>query len=406
MDHQTLVVTGGVDTHKATHVAAVVDPTGRLLATQSFPATPTGYTQMAAWMNSFGLVDRIGIEGTGSYGAGLARHFTNTGIRVVEVNRTNRQTRRAHGKNDTIDAVAAARAALSGQATTTPKTRDGIVESIRVIRIAFRSARDTRATIGIQIRDLIMCGPDELRVALEALTTSQQADKAARFRPGPITDPVEATRAALRSLARRYQTLTTEIGQLRTQLDQLTMQANPTLRAVHGVGIDVASILLIAAGDNPQRFTSDNAFAALCGAAPIEASSGNTTRHRLNRGGNRQANHALWRIALVRLSHDPRTKAYAQRRRTEGKTKKETVRCLKRHIAREIYHVLTNPNPATIPNTSDLRPTRQQAGITLTTAAKALGTYPARLSDLERGTRHNPTLEHTYRTWLTNQTAA
>ena len=381
MDHQTLVVTGGVDTHKATHVAAVVDPTGRLLATQSFPATPTGYTRMAAWMNSFGRVDRIGIEGTGSYGAGLARHFTNTGIRVVEVNRTNRQTRRAHGKNDTIDAVAAARAALSGQATTIPKTRDGIVESIRVIRIAFRSARDTRATIGIQIRDLIMCGPDELRVALEALATSQQADKAARFRPGPITDPVEATRAALRSLARRYQTLTTEIGQLRTQLDQLTMQANPTLRAVHGVGIDVAGQLLVTAGDNP-------------------------TRHRLNRGGNRQANHALWRIALVRLSHDPRTKAYAQRRRTEGKTKKETVRCLKRHIAREIYHVLTNPNPATIPNTSDLRPTRKQAGITLTTAAKALGTYPARLSDLERGTRHNPTLEHTYRTWLTNQTAA
>ena len=222
MDHQTLVVTGGVDTHKATHVAAVVDPTGRLLATQSFPATPTGYTQMAAWMNSFGLVDRIGIEGTGSYGAGLARHFTNTGIRVVEVNRTNRQTRRAHGKNDTIDAVAAARAALSGQATTTPKTRDGIVESIRVIRIAFRSARDTRATIGIQIRDLIMCGPDELRVALEALTTSQQADKAARFRPGPITDPVEATRAALRSLARRSRSCSSQRETTRNDSPQTT----------------------------------------------------------------------------------------------------------------------------------------------------------------------------------------
>lgn len=188
-----------------------------------------------------------------------------------------------------------------------------------MLRIAFRSARSTRASIGVQIRDLVLCAPDELRAALEPLETAQRAERAARFMPGPITDPAEATRAAMRSLACRYQRLTTEIEQLRTQLDELTLLANPALRAAKGIGADVASILLIAAGDNPDRIRSDAAFAAMCGASPIEASSGQTVRHRLNHGGNRQANHALWRIAMVRLATNPDTTTYAQRRRADGK---------------------------------------------------------------------------------------
>jgi transposase len=205
-------------------------------------------------------------------------------------------------------------------------------------------------------------------------------------------------------LARRYQALTTEIACLRAQLDELTLKANPALRAAKGVGADVASILLIAAGDNPERIRSDAAFASLCGASPIEASSGRTVRHRLNQGGNRQANHALWRIAMVRLATDPDTKAYAQRRRTEGRSSREIIRCLKRYIAREVYGLLTKERH--VPDTSDLRPARRAAGITLEAAAKHLDTWPARISELERGVRRNDHLEHRYRDWLATQPAA
>ena len=260
--------------------------------------------------------------------------------------------------------------------------------------------------IGVQMRDLIVCAPDGLRADLEPLNTTQRVELAARYRPGSIAEPIEATRTALKCLARRYKSLTIEVEQLRASLDELTMQANPALRATKGVGADVASILLIAAGDNPARIRSEAAFAALCGVSPIEASSGRTVRHRLNRGGNRQANHALWRIVMVRLSTDPTTKAYAARKRGEGKSTKEIIRCLKRYIAREIYTILTKPKSVTIPDISDLRPTRQAAGITLETVATHLGTRSARISDLERGTRHNPELEHNYRAWLKTQKAA
>lgn len=398
------VVTGGVDTHKDTHVAAVIDGAGRLLDTASFGTTAGEYARMSVWMRSFGTIDKVGVEGTGSYGAGLTRHLQGGGVEVVEVNRPNRQMRRARGKNDTVDAEAAARAALNGQATAAPKARDGLVESIRVLRIAFRSARSSRVQIGLQVRDLVLTAPDELRVVFEPLETTARIERAARFRPGPVTDPLEATRQAMRSLARRYQALTVELEHLRTQLDELTLSANPALRAAKGVGADVASILLIAAGDNPERLRSEAAFAAMCGASPIEASSGRTVRHRLNQGGNRQANHALWRIAMVRLATDPATKAYAARRRAEGKSTKEIVRCLKRYIAREVFGLLTKERH--VPDTSDLRPARLAAGITLQIAATHFDTWPARISELERGLRRNDELERRYRAWLSTSTAA
>ncbi len=219
MDEQHGVVIGGVDTHKDTHVAAVIDGVGRLLGTGSFGTTAGEYARLSVWMRSFGTLERVGVEGTGSYGAGLARHLAAVGIEVVEVNRPNRQMRRASGKNDTVDAEAAARAALNGQATARPKARDGLVESIRVLRIAFRSARASRASVGVQIRDLVLTAPDELRSVFEPLETAGRVERAARFRPGPVTDPLEATRTAMRSLARRYLALTAEIEDLRAQLD-------------------------------------------------------------------------------------------------------------------------------------------------------------------------------------------
>lgn len=394
---------GGVDTHQDVHVAAVVNQTGRILGVESFPASGVGYRRLLAWMRRRGPLVRVGVEGTGSYGAGLACHLTEQDVEVVEVNRPNRQTRRRRGKSDTVDAEAAARAALNGDATATPKSHNGVVESIRALRVVFCSTRNARTRIANQLRDLIVCAPDQLRHDLEALNTPARVQRAARFRPGELADPVEGTKAAMRALARQHQALTGDLDELRGQLDRLTRQANPALRDAVGVGTDVASILLIAAGDNPDRLTSDAALAALCGASPVEASSGKVTRHRLNQGGNRQANHALWRIAMVRLTCDPATRAYAERRRTEGKSHREIIRCLKRYIAREIYRLLTHPHP--VADRSQLRVIRSAAGLTLATAADALDTWPARISELERGIIRNDDLEHRYRLWLSQEVA-
>jgi transposase len=319
------------------------------------------------------------------------------------VNRPNRQARRRHGNNDTVDAEAAARATLNGDAVVKPKATDGIVESIRALRIAFTSLRDTRTRLGNQIRDLILTAPEDLRATLEPLDTAARVERCARFRPGPLQDPKEATKAALRTLARQHQALTADIDALRCALDTLTTKANPALRAARGIGADVASILLIAAGDNPDRLHSDAAFAALCGASPIEASSGRIVRHRLNQGGNRQANHALWRIVMVRLTCDPATKAYAQRRRAEGKTTREIIRCLTRYVARDIYRLLLNPHQVADPG--ELRTARLAAGLPLRTVADHLDVWATTISRLERGLTHDHDLANRYSTWLSEHAA-
>ena len=405
MTDRIVGVYGGVDTHKDVHVAAVVDAVGRVLGTESFAASPAGYGRLEGWMRTFGTVVKVGVEGTSSYGVGLVRHLLATGAEVVEVNRSNRQMRRRRGKSDPVDAEAAARAALSGDAAAVPKGNDGIVESIRALRVALCSTRSHRTRVANQIGDLITTAPDALRVGLEPLSAAQRVQRCARFRPGDLTDPAEATKAALRTLARQHQALDADLAELRGHLDELTASANPALRAAKGIGPDTASILLIAAGDNPHRLQSEASFAALCGASPIEASSGKITRHRLNTGGNRQANHALWRIAMVRLSTDASTRAYAQRRQAEGKTRRETIRCLKRYIARDVYRLLTNPQPATN-TTHNLRELRQHAGATLQHAADCLNTWPSTISRIEHGKTPNHHLVPAYRDWLNTQTPA
>jgi transposase len=336
----TREVVGGVDTHKEVHVAAVVDTAGRILGTESFATTTTGHRALLRWMQRHGSITRVGVEGTGSWGAGLTRSLTAAGVKVVEVDRPNRQQRRRRGKSDPADAEAAARAALAGDATTTPKSHDGYVEMIRVLRLARRSAMKARTQAANQLHALVVNAPDELRTPLRNLTLAALIARTARSRIGPLTSTTAATKLALRELARRYQQLTAEIDLLDEYLGELVAEAAPELVAKRGVGTDTASALLIAAGDNPHRLANERSFAALCGAAPVDASSGKQRRHRLNRGGDRQANQALWRIALVRMNHDPATKAYVARRRAEGKTTRETIRCLKRYIAREIYQAL------------------------------------------------------------------
>ncbi len=392
-------VYGGVDTHRDVHVAAVVDSTGRVLGTAPFAADKAGYEQLGDWLGSQGRVVGVGVEGTGSYGAGLTRHLTSIGFEVVEVNRPNRQLRRRLGKTDTTDAEAAARAVLSGQATGMPKSGNGPVEAIRMLMVARRSATKARTQAINQIHALVVTAPDQIRNQLERLPAKARVKTCAGFRPGTANTTIRYAKAALRSLARRYQTLTAEIEELTTQINRLCTKANPALLATDGVGADTAATLLVTAGDNPQRMHSEASFAALCGVSPVQASSGRTVRHRLNRGGNRQANQALWRIATTRMRRHQPTISYIEKRQAEGKNRREIIRCLKRHIAREIYHLLTNPPPT--PDGNDLRCLRQNTPTTLAQAATALQTYPTRLSQLERGIRHNHQLATRYHQWLT-----
>ena len=334
---ETRAVTGGVDTHADTHVAAALDPIGGLLGVEEFPATPAGYAGLLGWLGGFGTVCLVGIEGTGSYGAGLARHVTAAGIRVVEVDRSDRQDRRRQGKSDPLDAVSAARAAQSGKARGAPKGRDGAVEAIRALMVAKRSARAERTQTINQARSLIVTGPDDLRARFSRHTPADLVTGLAGLRPRPGDVPGYATRMALRELGRRAEFLDGQLGRLDELIVPLVTGRAPGLLGLYGVGPDTAALLLIAAGDHPGRLRSEAAWAHLCAVAPIPASSGKVTRHRLNPGGDRQANHALWRIVITRMSSHPPTRAYVERRTEEGLSKKEIIRCLKRYVAREVY---------------------------------------------------------------------
>jgi transposase len=332
-------VTVGVDTHADVHVAVATDGFGRRLDTISVPTTPAGYAELLGWAQRLGRPDAWGIEGTGSFGAGLVRFLRANGQVVAEVNRPDRQARRRRGKSDPLDAEAAART-VQAQQGSIPKAADGQVEMIRSLRVARATAMKARTQAINALKALVVTAPAELREQLRGLSTVRLVQATAGLEPGPVTTPVAAATLGLRALARRYQLLSAELTGLDAELDRLTRAAAPRLVARFGVGPDSAGALLVAAGDNPERLHSDAAFAMLCGASPIQASSGKTRRHRLNRGGDRQANAALYRIVVARLRHDETSQRYVARRLHEGKSKKEAIRCLKRYVAREVFAVL------------------------------------------------------------------
>jgi transposase len=334
----TRAITGGIDTHLDVHVAAVVDANGGILGVESFATTPAGFRSLHDWLCSHGPLTRVGVEGTGAYGAGIARFLRSRELEVIEVDRPNRQARRSHGKSDEVDAVEAARAALSGRASGIAKTADGDVEAIRALLVVRRSARNVRIKYLNQIRHLGFTAPDDLRERLRGVPRDHLARTAASLRPGRATDAVmQANKLAIQSLGRRVLMLEEECRDLDALLGQLVVRCAPSLLDVFGVGVETAAILLVAAGDNPHRLRSEAAFAHLCGVAPINAGSGKTKHLKLNPGGNRQANHALWRIVFTRMSNDPRTRAYVKRRSAEGRTTRDIMRVLKRYVAREIY---------------------------------------------------------------------
>jgi transposase len=336
------VVFGGVDTHAATHTVAAVSQHGASLGHATFPADQAGYHDLVGWLRRFGMIARVAVEGTGSYGAGLADHCRRAAVPVVEVSRPARRIRRGTGKSDPVDAENAARAALAGVDLAVPKTRDGYVESLRVIHQTRRGAVQARTAAVNALGQLILTAPAALRAQLNKLSRTAQVAACARLRPAVnLDDPAQATKTALRRLARRISDLDTEITEATADLDALTRRHQPDLTAEVGVGPVAAAQLLITAGDNPDRMTSPAAFVALCGANPIPASSGQTVRYRLNRGGDRHANCALHTIALTRLRCHPETQAYADKLRARGKTNRDIRRCLKRYLARRIYHLIT-----------------------------------------------------------------
>lgn len=342
----------GIDTHLETHTAVLVDLVGRQVDANTFPSTRRGHDALIEWARLRGTVRRAGVEGTGSYGVALARRLMLEGIAVYEVTRPKRRKARHRGKNDHQDALAAAVSALSDAGElAAPKTRDGIVEAIRVLRIARASAVKSRTQTILQLRNLILTAPEQLRDDLRDLPIKQIVERCARWHRRDPISALAATRQAMRSLARRHRELDSEIGELDADILKLIQQAAPRLLAQPGIGPETAARLLIVAGDNSQRLRSDAALAALCGASPVEASSGQTIRYRLNRAGDRDLNCALHTIVLTRLQHDAATRAYAARRTAEGKTPREIKRCLKRYVARNLFRLLeaTGPHPVTAP---------------------------------------------------------
>jgi transposase len=348
-------VTLGIDTHKDMHVAVTLDQLGRRLGVASFPTDDTHHQVLWQWVDGFGPLTQAGVEGTGSYGYRLAQFLTSRGVVVFEVNRPNRQARRRRGKSDPVDAENAARAVLSGEATATPKTRTGPAGQLRALLVARRSATKSRTQAELQLRCLILELDDATRAELDRRRVVDLAAACAEL------TGTDGTSLALAALARRWQYLDVEVRANERHIELIVRQSAPRLLAQAGIGPVCAAQLLATAGDNPDRLANEAAFAALCGASPVEHSSGKTQRHRLNRGGDRAANSALWTIASNRLIHDPRTREYAARRTATGSSRKEILRLLKRYIARQVFaeilRALTPPKaPAETAHPADPSP--------------------------------------------------
>jgi transposase len=390
-------VIGGIDTHADTIHVAVIDPWGRRMGDREFPTTPAGYRQALQFLAEHGELTMIGIEGTSSYGAGIARAAHDAGLEVLEVSRPERAVRRRHGKSDPLDAYQAAQAVLSGRTTAAAKTAD--VAALRALQNARRSAVKARSAAQVQIGHQLVTAPPRLREKYRGLTAVRLIQSLATCRPSTYSDPEERlVLTALKSIAQRHLTLTAEVTKLDAELTAAIRQAAPHLLHLHGVGNTTAAQLLITAGGNPDRLCSEASFAALCGAAPVPASSGKTTRHRLSRGGDRRANSALHTIALVRMRNHPPTKAFVKRQRDRGRSTPEILRILKRAIAREMFKQLTRPHEDL--GVHDLRPARQAKNITIHAAAAALGLAPMTISRTERGEFITPEVVNRYREWL------
>lgn len=393
----------GVDTHTDTHTVAAVTPTGRHLATETFPTTRPGYTHLAEFLSKHG-VGAVGVEGTNSFGAGLTRHLIDRGYTVVEVLRPARSIRRRDGKSDPVDALAAARQVLTGEGLSTPKDSTGPVESLRALQITRKQLVSTTAKLITTMKSLLVTAPDDIRTRYATMTNHALVNALVYCRPSSdVTDPRNGVLTSLKILATTYRALRVQCDELETRIAALVSVINPHVSNIVGCGALVSADLLISIGDNPERIHSEAALAHLCGVAPLPASSGRTNRHRLNRGGDRRANSALYRIAMVRMKCDQRTREYVARRTEEGLSKREIIRCLKRAIVREIYRVICTRRSTSQPRDlrrDELKELRIAKHLTQVVVAKHLGCAPARISDIETGKRPLTELASAYEKFL------
>lgn len=402
MRHQTNFdsadLIAGIDTHADTHTLAILTVQGGTILTETFAADAAGYTALITALKTAGPIAAVGVEGTNSYGAGLSRALIKGGYTVKEVLRPARQVRRMNGKSDPIDAVEAARTVIAGRGVSDAKDSTTAAESLRFLFTARAQLVRTMTALSNSITSMLVTAPDTVRAKYRGMTTQALITRLAACRPDEQVDtPGTAALQAMRQLARARLDASSKADDLEEQMRELLNAHYPQILAIYGAGTITAAQLVVTAGGNPRRIRNEAAFANLCGTAPIPASSGRTNRHRLNRGGDRRGNNALHQIMLVRIQHDKRTQNYVARRTHEGKNPKEITRCLKRAIAREAYRALTTEVPVSTP---DLKTLRESKKYTLSQAAKALHTWPARISDIEKKRRPLPELTANYEQWL------
>jgi transposase len=330
----------GVDTHRDTLAAAAVTQVGGVLAQTTSSADAAGYQHLLGFARSTVPGRRAwAVEGAGSFGAGLAVFLQQRGEQVLEVGRPKRPTSRTGAKSDALDAVRAAREALGQERLAIPRRR-GQREALRVLLTTRRCATLAPVAAIGQLKALIVGAPEELRAELRGRSTASQVQHCASLRARPARSlEHQATVRALRATAQRIQFLQAEADQLQAELSTLVAAMAPWLLEVPGVGPLSAAQVLVS-WSHAGRLRSEAAFAALAGTNPIPASSGQVTRYRLNRGGDRQLNRALHTILLVRLRIDPNTRAYVARRTAEGKSRRDAKRCLRRVIARQLFRLL------------------------------------------------------------------
>lgn len=396
MECETVIA--GVDTHKDVHVLCLLDGLGRKIWSGSFRADPEGYDRLAEAIGDPGSCAVVGVEGTASYGAGLTRRLVELGYNVVEVLRPKRdKARPGEGKSDPLDAERAARKAASGRGCSVPKSQDGWVEAVRQLYVARRLAVATSTSCVACAKSMLTTAPGALRERFRGRERPKDLMPllARRRKAGDALE--ESVLASLRSVAAVWKEARSQVESCDERIRALLEANAPALLGVEGCGTTTAAALVVAAGDNPGRLKGEAAFSMLCGVSPIPASSGKTERHRLNRGGNRQANWALYEIAIKRMAYDERTKRYVARRTSEGKSRREAIRCLKRYIAREVYRVLMDPNPdGAAPEGPELAKMRKAMRVTQKQAAEGLGLSAATLGHLEHGRRRSTKLERRY----------
>lgn len=383
----------GVDTHRDAHTLAIVDSLGRKVASGAFAANGRGYRELEGFLRSAGEVGTVAIECCGSYGAGLRSHLGDRGFAVVEALVPGRRHALPKGKDDDIDAERAALEALRGGASE-PKAMDGPAGELSWLLSARESAVRDRTAIAGHIHGLLVRSPEAFRAEYRGMSTAKVADALARTRG---RDPM---RTALRTLARRWLSDDRDARSLESAMRSILEESHPALLEAFGVSTVVAATIVVCAGDNPGRFRSEAAFAKFCGVCPIPASSGRTDRHRLNRGGDRRVNCAIHRIAVVRSRHDPATISYLEKKRSEGKTGKEALRCPERHIARELFGLLLHPKDAGGHRGAVLRERRLALGVSQGEVADAIGVYPTRVCEFEHGRIRYPHFAEDYAAYL------